>query len=258
MTLIDTHAHLSYEDLQVDFGGVLDRARQVGVSAMIAVATDLASTRMCVELASQHSQIYASAGIHPNHLLAATADQWPEILELGKHPRVVAWGETGLDRYWKDVPFELQIIWFQMHMKASRELGKPVIIHTRDCDADIIEQLELAAQRGPLSGVMHSFTGTWETAQRCLDLGLYISFAGMLTFKKSQTLRELAARVPDDRILVETDSPYLSPEPFRGKYPNEPSRVVHTAAAIAAARQQDFDKFQQLSTDNARRLFGLG
>lgn len=256
MPLIDTHAHLSYEPLQTDWQGVLARADAAGITRIVAVATDLLSTRACVALAQQYPQLYATAGIHPNHLLEIQPDDWATISELANDPRVVAWGETGLDRYWKDVPFELQVEWFHRHVKAARDTRKPIIIHTRECDEDIVRELKVAAADGPVAGVMHSFTGTWDTAEYCLELGLYISFAGMVTFKKSRDLLEIAARVPRERILVETDSPYLSPEPLRGKFPNEPARVVHTARVIAHARNQTFDEFSQQTTENAERLFG--
>ncbi len=257
MQLIDTHAHLSYDDFQNDLPGVIQRAAAAGVSAVIAVATDLASSLQCLELARQYSAIFATAGIHPNHLLAACDEDWQHILALGQNDLVVAWGETGLDRYWQDVPFEMQVTWFHRHLAASRENKKPVVIHTRDCDADVVRELKIAASVGPLRGVMHSFTGSWETAEFCLELGLYISFAGMVTFKKSIDLLEIAKRIPDDRILVETDSPFLSPEPMRGKKPNEPARVIHTANVISAARGQSPDDFARMTTDNAQRLFSL-
>ena len=146
-------------------------------------------------------------------------------------------GETGLDRYWKDVPFEMQQDYFDRHLRLSQERDLPLVIHTRECDADILAMLREAHSRGPLRGVMHSFTGAEETAAECVELGMYISFAGMVTFKKSDELRRIATTVPANRILVETDSPYLSPLPLRGKR-NEPANVVHTARVVAEARGQ--------------------
>lgn len=257
LQLIDTHAHLSYDDFQSDLPGVIQRAGAVGVQAMIAVATDLPSSNQCLALADRYAEIYATAGVHPNHLLEVGEHDWDQVKQLGQHELVVAWGETGLDRYWQDVPFDLQVQWFHRHLAASRENNKPAIIHTRDCDVDIVRELKAAVADGPVRGVMHSFTGTLETAEFCLQQGLYISFAGMVTFKKSKELLAIAQRIPDDRILVETDSPFLSPEPFRGKKPNEPARVIYTARVIAAARGQTLEEFAELTTANARRLFSL-
>ena len=178
-------------------------------------------------------------------------------MRLAGEARVVALGETGLDLYWKDTPLAVQQDYFDRHIRLSQSIGKPLVIHQRETSAEILAMLREARQRGPLAGVMHSFTGTADEARQFLDLGLYISFAGMVTFKKSDDLRAVAATIPADRILVETDAPYLSPEPFRGKRPNEPARVVHTAACVAQVRGVSVGEFARQTMANARALFGL-
>jgi TatD DNase family protein len=255
MQLFDTHAHLASEHLAADLPGVLARARAAGVTAILAVGTNLASSRRCSELAASQDGILASAGIHPTHAGEAQATDWEEIVRLATEDvRIVALGETGLDNYWKDVPFSLQQEYFDRHLRLSQLLDLPFIVHQRECMAEILAMLREAALRGPLRGVMHSFTGTAAEAAECLHLGLHISFAGMVTFKKSDDLRAVAQSIPADRILIETDAPYLSPEPLRGKRPNEPARVLHTARCLAEVRGESLPDFASLTTANANAL----
>jgi TatD DNase family protein len=176
-------------------------------------------------------------------------------VRLTNEPQVVALGETGLDLHWKDTPLPLQQDYFDRHIRRSQQTGLPLVIHLRETAAEILAMLREARQRGPLRGVMHSFTGTAEQAEAFLALGMHISFAGMVTYKKSNDLRAVAATIPADRLLVETDSPYLSPEPFRGKRPNEPARVVHTAECLAQVRGVMLDDFARQTTANALALF---
>ncbi len=256
MHLFDTHAHLASEHLADDLPGVLARAKAAGVSDILSVGTDLATSRRGVELATAHEGISASAGIHPTHAGEAEPEDWDEVVRLATDSfQVVALGETGLDNYWKDVPFPLQQDYFHRHLRLSQQINLPFIVHQRECMAEILEMLREAASLGPLRGVMHSFTGTPEEAAECLSLGMHISFAGMVTFKKSDDLRNVARTIPTDRILVETDSPYLSPEPFRGKRPNEPARVLHTAKCLAEVRGLSLADFAKQTTANARALF---
>ncbi|MBC7856606.1 MAG: TatD family hydrolase [Pirellulaceae bacterium] len=258
MHLFDTHAHLASEHLAADFPGVLSRAKAAGVTTILSVGTDLASSRRCRDLAAAHEGIVASAGIHPTHAGEAQASDWDEIVRLATNDaHIVALGETGLDNYWKDVPFALQQDYFDRHLRLSQQLQLPFIVHQRECMAEILVMLREAALRGPLRGVMHSFTGTADEAAECLKLGMLISFAGMVTFKKSEDLRAVAKTIPSDRILVETDAPYLSPEPFRGKRPNEPARVVHTAECLAQVRGVSLKDFARQTTANARALFAV-
>ena len=178
-------------------------------------------------------------------------------MSLAEQPRVVAIGETGLDRHWDFTPIDLQKDYFDRHLRLSQDRKVPVIVHMRDCTADVLEMLREAARRGPLQGVMHSFTADATAAAECVDLGLYISFAGMATYKKAVDVRTVAGTIPDRRILVEPACPYLSPEPVRGKRPNEPAYVAHTAACLAEVREVDVETFSRQTTANARRLFGL-
>lgn len=255
MQLFDTHAHLDDEQFDEIRDAVIDRARSAGLRAIVAVGTTALSSQKCIEIAARYDMVQAAVGIQPNYCAEAQLSDWDRIVELAREPNVVALGETGLDRYWDHSPFDVQQDYFDRHLRLSQELGLPFIVHMRDCGADILAMLQDAHQRGPLRGVMHSFTGDVELAAQCVGLGLYISFAGMVTYKKSTDLRDVAATIPDDRILVETDSPYLSPHPKRNHRPNEPALVVHTAACLVEARGVSFDHFAEVTTGNACRLF---
>lgn len=255
MTLFDTHAHLDDEQFDADRDAVVARAHAAGVSTIVAVGTTADSSQKCIDIAARYAGVYAAVGIQPNHCAEAQPGDWNRIVELAKQPRVVALGETGLDRYWDYTPFDIQQDYFDRHLRLSQQLDLPFIVHMRDCGVDIVEMLRVARQRGPLRGVMHSFTGDAALAAEYLDLGLYISFAGMVTYKKSDDLRAVAATIPSDRILIETDAPYLSPHPKRGQRPNEPALLVHTAACLAKARGASADEFALQTSANAQRLF---
>jgi TatD DNase family protein len=253
--LVDTHAHLDDRRLRPQLGDVLARAHAAGIVQVIAIATTAEDSIQVLEIA-ENPGVFAAVGIHPNEAAEAAPGDWQQVVDLAGQPRVVAIGETGLDRHWDRTPFPLQQDYFGRHLDLAQRLDLPVVIHCRESAVDILEQL-LALGR-PVKGVLHSFTGDWELAQKFLDLGLYLSFAGMLTFenKALDSLRDAAAKAPLDRILVETDSPYLTPHPFRGKL-NEPARVVHTATRLAQVRGLSLNKLSLATTANARRLFGL-
>jgi TatD DNase family protein len=254
--LVDTHAHLDDPGLAHDLPGVLERARAAGVVQVIAIATTSASSASVLDIARHHAGVFSSVGIQPNHVAEAVEGDWDRVVALAVRPKVVAVGETGLDRYWDHSPFPLQQRYFAQHLDLAAERKLPVVIHCRECERDIADQLR--GREGPIKGVLHSFTGGWEDAQVFLDLGLHISFAGMITFqnKKLDKLREAAARVPLDRLLVETDSPYLSPRPHRGQ-PNEPCRLPLTAERLAHIRGLSVSELASALTANARRLFAL-
>jgi TatD DNase family protein len=254
--LVDTHAHLDDRRLRADLPAILDRAASEGVTQIIAIGTTAASSSGALELARLHQGIFAAVGVHPNDAAEVGQNDWPLLLEMIGRPGLVAIGETGLDRYWNRTPFGEQQQWFDRHLALAREFDLPIVIHCRDCQNDIIEQLKLLGRS--IRGVMHSFTGSWDDAQAYLELGLHLSFAGMITFsnKSLDALRQVAARMPLDRLLVETDSPYLTPDPFRGKM-NEPARVALTAAKIAEIRGLGFAELAEISTKNARALFRL-
>lgn len=254
--LIDTHAHLDQEDFHADRAAVIERAVAAGVAAMLSVGVTADSSEQTVALAGQYPTLYAAVGIQPNYCGAAQPGDWERVVALVGRDRVVALGETGLDRHWNYSPFDVQQDYFDRHLRLSQQTGLPFIVHTRESDADVLAMLRDARTRGPLSGVMHSFTGTSETAAECLELGLHVSFAGMVTFKKSDVLRAVAASIPAERLLIETDSPYLSPHPLRGKR-NEPAHLVHTAACLAQARGVSLEELSQQITANARRFLRL-
>jgi TatD DNase family protein len=257
MGLIDTHAHLDSDEFDADRAEIFSRAMVAGVERMIAVAVTAESSAAVVRLAAENDSVYAAVGIHPNYTAEAQPADWDRVVALLGQPRVVALGETGLDQFRDHAPFALQQEYFHGHIRLSHETGLPFIVHMRNCEAEMLHFLrEHHRYYGGLSGVMHSFTGDASMAEECVALGLYISFAGMVTYKKSDALRSVAAAIPADRILVETDSPYLAPEPFRGKR-NEPANVVHTAACLAAARGESVEDFAAQTTANARRLFRL-
>ena len=257
MKLFDTHAHLSYPQLAKIQETVLENARSNGLVGICAIATDLQSSYACASLAELHDGVYASVGIHPNDAHNANLDHWKEIQQLSKKENVVALGETGLDRYWDDCPFEIQQEWFAKHIQFSHESGLPLVVHMRECEQDILESFRVHQNNGRINGIMHSFTGSLETAEQCLELGMYISFAGMVTYKNAADLREVARQIPLDRILVETDSPFLTPHPHRGKRPNQPHMVQHTAACLADLHSLTLEAFSERTTENAQSVFGL-
>jgi TatD DNase family protein len=255
MPLIDTHAHLDDARFAGDFDAVLKRASDAGIERIIAVATTAASSTSCVNLAKTWPMLRATVGLHPNNLAAEPPGAWDAVIGLAADPVVVGLGETGLDRHWHDTPFEMQQEYFARHLALSRTTNLPVVIHCREADVDMLRMLrdEFDA-RGPIKGVMHSFCGSSELLAACTQMGLYISFAGMLTYKNAGDLRRTASTVPLDRVLVETDCPYLAPVPHRGKR-NEPAHVVHTARQLAESLDLGFDELARTTTANAHRLF---
>jgi TatD DNase family protein len=254
---IDTHAHLDDERFAADLPEVLDRAQRAGVAHVVAVATTAPSSQACVGLAERHPLLRATVGIQPNHVAEAASDAWDKVVRLVDHPAVVALGETGLDRYWDYTPFTQQEDFFARHLELARHKNRAVVIHCRDAEADTVRMARTEFGRhGPIRAVMHSFTGDLATARACLEMGLFISFAGMLTYKSAQNLRDVAAQMPLDRVLVETDCPYLAPVPVRGQR-NEPAHVVHTAACLATCLGVSLDVLANQTTANARRLFQI-
>jgi TatD DNase family protein len=254
--LIDTHAHLDDPRFADDIADVVARAAAAGLDRVVTIGTDAATSRANIELANRFPLLRAAVGIQPNHVAEAQPGDWDVILELVNQPKCVAVGETGLDRYWDRSPFALQEDYFARHLALSRQSKKPVVIHCREAEADVLRMLRAEFDaRGPVAGVMHSFTGDAATAKTCLEMGLYISFAGMVTYKNAENLRQVAATIPLDRLLVETDSPYLAPVPHRGKR-NEPAFVAHTAECLAKVLETSFENIAEHTTRNARTLFG--
>lgn len=254
--LFDTHAHLDEDAFSQDADEVIARAVASGVTAMLAVATTAESSRATIALAARSPNVFASVGIHPNYAAQAKSGDWESVEELASSPKVVAIGETGLDRYWDHTPFDVQLDFFCRQMELAKRRDLPFIVHCREAEPDVVTALREAAGAGQLKGIMHSFCGGRTTLDAALELGFHISFAGMLTFKKNLELRELAKIVPLDRLLVETDSPYLAPQPQRGKR-NEPAFVRYTAECLAEVHGRSFEEMAAITTANAKRLFGL-
>ena len=256
--LIDTHAHLFDDRFRSDLAGVLERAELAGVERAICIGIDRESSIESVRLANQFPLLLAAVGIQPNSAAEAQPGDWDAIVKLAEsEPRVVALGETGLDRYWDRTPFPMQEDYFARHIDLARRLGKPFVIHCREAETDVVRMLRAEFEKhGPIRAVMHSFSGDLATAQACLGMGLYISFAGMITYKTAQSLRDVAKEVPLDRLLVETDCPYLPPIPHRGKR-NEPGYVVHTAGCLAEVKGISPETIGEATTNNAKTLFGM-
>lgn len=250
---IDTHAHLDDEKFQDDLIEVLARAKEARVQYIVNVGYDLLSSQKSVELAKTYPHIYAVVGLHPHDAKEAEEDTYKQLLELAKEEKVVALGEMGLDYYWDNSPRDVQQQVFRRQINLAKELKLPIVVHDRDAHGDIIQILreEKAEEVG---GVLHCFSGSWEMAETCLKMGFYISFAGPLTFNNARKLTEIAQKVPLDRILTETDSPYLTPHPFRGKR-NEPARVVLVAEKLAALRNEELEKIGEITVENARKVF---
>jgi len=255
--MIDTHAHLNDEKFADDIAAVVARAEAAGLERIITIGIDAQTSRENVELARRFPLLRSAVGIQPNHVSEAQPGDWNAILELVKDPTCVAVGETGLDRYWDRAPFPLQEDYFARHLALSRETKKPVIIHCREAEADVVRMLRTEFyEYGQIAGVMHSFTADIAVALACVEMGLYISFAGMLTYKNAENLHLVAKTIPLDRLLVETDSPYLAPMPHRGKR-NEPAFVAHTAECLAGVLRRSLAEIAKATTENAKRLFGV-
>jgi TatD DNase family protein len=253
--LIDTHAHLDDEQFQGDLAEVVARAAAAGVCQIVTVASTAPSSLACVALANRFPALWATIGIQPNHVAESAPGAWDEVVALADREGVVAVGETGLDRHWHYTPFPQQEEFFARHLALARRQRLAVVIHCREAEADVVRMLREDFDRhGPVRGVMHSFTGDRTTAEACLGMGLHISFAGMVTYKNAQALREVAKAIPVDRLLVETDSPYLAPVPVRGRR-NEPAYVVHTLNCLAALLELDPGALAEHTKRNARQLF---
>jgi TatD DNase family protein len=270
ITLFDTHAHLDDEQLFGDLDDVVGRATASGLVGIIAIATSADSAERCVQIANRFENVYASVGIQPNYVAEASEEDWQRIEALVDSPQVKAIGETGLDHYWDFAPLAIQREYFVRHIQLARRRQLPLVIHMRDpqaldpqqnerqpCGRDILRHLREQSGGEPIQGIMHSYSSNANLAQECLAIGLHISFAGMVTYKKAHALREVAATIPLERMLIETDAPYLSPHPVRGQRPNEPALVMHTAKCLAEVFGIGVEEFGRLTTQNARRLFSV-
>ena len=250
----DSHCHVDPMRYGGDIEDVLARARAAGVSRMTVVGTRAADSEAAVRLSEKEEGVFCAAGIHPNDADDVDEEEWSRVRSLIDSGKVIAVGETGLDWFRDVASRESQTSFFERHIALSQSAGLPLIIHTRDSIRDVLDILTKAVKDGPTTGVLHAFSGTTDEAVEAIELGFYIGFAGMVTFRSAESLRQVAKTVPLDRLLVETDSPFLSPEPLRGKR-NEPSHVVHTARCLANIRGESIEVFAAATTANACRLF---
>ena len=252
--LIDSHCHLDFPELAGDESGVLTRARAAGVRGMLTIGTRLDQFERVRGFAERHENVWCSVGVHP-HEAKEEGQRTPDrLIEAARHPKVVGIGETGLDFYYEHSPREEQSTSFRAHIAASRQTGLPLIVHTRDADAETGDILEDEYGKGAFPGLIHCFSSGLEVARRALALGMYISISGIVTFKAAEGLRAIVRDLPLERLLVETDAPYLAPVPKRGKT-NEPAFVAHTAAKVAELRGMDRSAFEQPTGENFFRLF---
>jgi len=252
--LVDSHCHLDFDVFDDDRAETIRRARDAGVGTLVTICTRVSQFEQIRAIAESDDNIWCSVGTHP-HQAEEEARVAPEdLIERSHHPKVIGIGETGLDYYYDNSPRDLQRTSFRAHIAAARDTGLPLIVHTRDADDDMIDILEDEMGKGAFPGVLHCFSSGRKLAERALDIGFYISLSGIVTFRNAEELRDIVANVPVDRILVETDSPFLAPIPNRGKR-NEPSFVVHTAARIAEIKNIEIETLSRASTDNFFKLF---
>ena len=256
MTLIDSHCHLDSSDFDADREAVIQRAVDAGVERMVAIGTGNGPSDLDVgiRLADQHQSLYATVGIHPHDASKVTDESLRTLESLLKHPKIVAIGEIGLDYHYDFAPRDVQRSVFTEQLQIALAVRRPVVIHTREAWDDTFSILRTCSGNGALTGVMHCFSGGLHETQLSLDLGFYLSFGGIVTFPKSTAIQEAARQTPLNRILIETDAPYLAPVPNRGKR-NEPAFIVHTARKIAEVRGQTVEEIAQTTTDNFEHLF---
>ena len=252
--LIDTHCHLDFPDFEAERDDIVARAHAAGVKQMITISTRVKKFPAILAIAEKYPSVFCSVGTHPHNADEELDISVSELVELSRHPRVVAIGEAGLDYFYDNAPREAQAIGLRNHIAAARETGLPLVIHSRSADADMAAILTEETGKGAFPFLLHCFSSGPELARIGVELGGYVSFSGILTFPKSEELREIAKTVPLERMLVETDAPYLAPKPYRGKR-NEPAYVAHTAAVLAETVGTSEDEIARITTENALRIF---
>lgn len=252
--LVDSHCHLDFPDFSEELDDIVDRARSAGVETLLTICTSITNFDAVRSIAERYDNIYCSVGIHPHNAALEPDIQSRHLVKMADHPKVVGIGETGLDYYYDKSPRNRQQENFRTHIRAARETGLPLIVHSREAERDTADILTEEMGKGAYTGVMHCFSSREELADTAMDLGLYISLSGIVTFKNARDLRGIVPRIPDTRLLIETDAPYLAPVPKRGRR-NEPSFVIHTASAVARIRQVGLDEIAATTTANFYRLF---
>ena len=252
--LVDSHCHLDFPDFASELDAVVARARAAGIGRIVTISTRVKKHAQVLAIAETFPDVFCSVGTHPHNAQEETDIDAAKLIALSQHPKIVAIGEAGLDYHYDKSPRDLQAKSFREHIAAARATKLPLVIHSRDCDADMTKVLAEEMGKGAFPAVLHCFTGGRDLAMNAIDLGLSISFTGILTFKNSAALRDIAKDLPADRILVETDAPYLAPGPYRGKR-NEPSYVVETARVLAETRGVSPDEIARQTTENFFRLF---
>ena len=254
MPLVDSHCHLDYPGLAENVEGVLGRASAAGVGWMLTICTRISEFSRVLAIAEAHENVWCTVGIHPHEAGSEPETDAQTLIAMARHPKVVGFGETGLDYYYEHSPRDRQQASFRAHIAASRATGLPLVVHARDADDDTAAILEAEYADGAFPGLLHCFSSGRQLAERALAIGMSISLSGIVTFKSADDLRATAADVPLDRLLLETDAPYLAPIPLRGKT-NEPAFVVHTAAKVAALKGIAAEELARDTTDNFFRLF---
>ena len=252
--LVDSHCHLDFPDFADELDDVVARAGEAGVATMLTICTHLTRFPQVLAVAERFANVWCTVGIHPHEAASEPETSAETLLRLAEHPKVVGFGETGLDYHYLHSPAEAQQRSFRAHIAAARTARLPLVVHTREADADTARILAEEMGQGPFPGLLHCFSSSRQLAETAVDLGFFVSFAGIVTFKTAEALRETAAVLPLERILVETDAPYLAPVPKRGKR-NEPAYVRHTAAEVARIRGMAFDDLAAATTDNFLKLF---
>jgi TatD DNase family protein len=252
--LVDSHCHLDFPDFAEERDAIVSRALETGIGRMVTISTRVKKFAQVLAIAEAYEQVYCSVGTHPHNAAEEPDVTADELVRLAQHPKVVAVGEAGLDYFYDHAPREAQAKGFRTHIAAARITGLPLVIHARDADADVAAILEDEMGKGAFPFVLHCFSSGRGLAEAGVALGGYVSFSGILTFKRSEELREIAASVPRDRLLVETDAPYLAPQPFRGKR-NEPAYVKETAAVLAKTIGVADEEIAKITTANFFRLF---
>ena len=253
--LFDSHAHLNAIQYEQDIVEVIQRAKDEKVTHIVVVGFDKETISKAMELTDQYDMIYAAVGWHPVDAIDMTDEDLNWIKQLAAHPKVVAIGEMGLDYYWDKSPKDIQKEVFRKQIQLAKEVKLPIIIHNRDATEDVVRILK-EENASEVGGIMHCFTGSLEVAKQCMDMNFYISFGGPVTFKNAKKPKEVVKEIPMDRLLIETDCPYLTPHPFRGKR-NEPSYVKYVAEQIAELRGDTLEEIATKTSDNAKKLFGI-